>query len=55
MLRDGTERSKDSHHFTPDRWQEFAQRLHYLAGVIEDPEFYKTLQAAIDKLVRKRR
>jgi glucose-6-phosphate 1-dehydrogenase len=21
MLRDGTERSKDSHHFTPDRWQ----------------------------------
>ena len=40
MLRDGTERSKDSHHFTPDRWQEFAQHLHYLSGAIEDREFY---------------
>jgi len=50
MLRDGTERSKDSHHFTPDRWQEFAQRLHYLAGAMEGPEFYNTLRAKINKL-----
>ena len=50
MLREGTERSKDSHHFTPARWNEFAQHLHYLAGPIDSPEFYPTLQAAIEQL-----
>jgi glucose-6-phosphate 1-dehydrogenase len=50
MLRDGTERAKESHHFTPDRWKEFAQRLHYLAGAMENPEFYDTLRAAINRL-----
>lgn len=50
MLRDGTERSKESHHFTPPRWQEFAQHLHYLSGAMEGPEFYNTLRDAINKL-----
>ena len=50
MLREGTERSKESHHFTPDRWNEFAQHLHYLAGPIDSPEFYPTLKAAIERL-----
>ena len=50
MLREGTERSQDSHHFTPARWNEFAQHLHYLAGPIDSPEFYPTLQAAIEQL-----
>ena len=39
MLRDGTERSKESHHFTPERWKEFSQHLHYLSGAVEDREF----------------
>ena len=50
LLRDGTERSKDSHHFTPGRWREFAERLHYLPGAIKDPEFYRALRTAIDGL-----
>ncbi len=50
MLRDGTERSKESHHFTPERWKDFSQRLHYLSGAVEDREFYEELRATLDKL-----
>ena len=49
-LRDATERSKDSHHFTPARWREFAQHLQYLAGDYDSPEFYRNLHGRVEEL-----
>ncbi|MGA2989860.1 MAG: glucose-6-phosphate dehydrogenase [Candidatus Korobacteraceae bacterium] len=49
-LRDSTERSRDSHRFTPARWKEFARHLHYLSGDLEAPEFYQALRARLNEL-----
>jgi glucose-6-phosphate 1-dehydrogenase len=49
-LREGAADSKDTHNFTDEGWNEFASRLHYLAGDANQRDFYPQLKAKIQKM-----
>ena len=46
-LRESASKSGDTRNFNDSQWDDFAQRLHYFVGDINDPEFYNHLR---DKL-----
>jgi len=49
-LREGTERSKDTRHFSDEGWNDFIERLHYLVGDANQRDFYPHLKAKIEEL-----
>jgi len=49
-LREGTEKSKDTRHFSEEGWSDFIERLHYLVGDANQRDFYPHLKAKIEEL-----
>jgi glucose-6-phosphate 1-dehydrogenase len=49
-LHDGAATSKDARSFTEEGWRDFADRLHYLVGDANQPDFYPHLKAKIQEL-----
>ena len=49
-LREGTEKSKDTRHFSDEGWSNFIERLHYLVGDANQRDFYPHLKAKIEEL-----
>jgi len=49
-LREGTEKSKDTRHFSDEGWTDFIGRLHYLIGDANQRDFYPHLKAKIEEL-----
>jgi glucose-6-phosphate 1-dehydrogenase len=49
-LREGAANSKETRNFTPERWNDFAKRLHYLPGDASQPEFYPHLKAKLKEM-----
>src|SRR5689334_20932446 len=49
-VREGTARSKDTRNFSDDGWKDFAERLHFLVGDANQPDFYPDLKAKIEEL-----
>src|SRR5712692_1021275 len=43
-------KSKDTRDFRESRWTDFAKRLHYMVGDINDPEFYPQLRARMEQM-----
>ncbi len=49
-LHDGAATSKDARSFTEEGWRDFADRLHYLVGDANQPDFYPRLKAKIQEM-----
>ena len=49
-LREGAATSKDTRNFSDERWQDFADRLHYLVGDASRHDFFPHLKAKIEEL-----
>jgi glucose-6-phosphate 1-dehydrogenase len=49
-MRDAASKSKDTRDFSDSGWQEFANRLHYLTGDINDPQFYNKLRDRLSQM-----
>ena len=49
-LREGTETSKDARDFSDQGWGKFVQRLHYLTGDANHPDFYPQLKAKLEEM-----
>ncbi len=49
-MRDATAASREARDFNDERWDWFAQRLHYMIGDITDLTFYPRLKAELDHL-----
>jgi glucose-6-phosphate 1-dehydrogenase len=45
-------KSKDTRDFSESRWEEFEQRLHYMLGDINDPNFYLQLRNRLAEMDR---
>ena len=54
-LREGAATSKDTRNFSDERWEDFADRLHYLVGDASQRDFFPHLKAKIEELQKKRR
>src|SRR3954462_4716634 len=44
-MQESAMKSRDTRAFTDTCWESFANRLHYMSGDINDPQFYVTLAA----------
>ena len=51
-MRDSTAASKDARDFQDKMWQQFASRLHYMPGDLEDQGFYGDLAARLEQMRR---
>jgi glucose-6-phosphate 1-dehydrogenase len=49
-LRESTSKSGDARDFNENHWSEFANRLHYFPGDINDDQFYTRLRDQLDKM-----
>ncbi|MGA7460404.1 MAG: glucose-6-phosphate dehydrogenase [Candidatus Korobacteraceae bacterium] len=49
-LREGAATSKDTRNFSDERWEDFADRLHYLVGDASRHDFFPHLKAKIEEL-----
>ena len=49
-LREGAATSKDTRNFSDERWEDFADRLHYLVGDASHRDFFPHLKAKIEEL-----
>ncbi len=49
-LREGAATSKDTRNFSDERWEDFADRLHYLVGDASRRDFFPHLKAKIEEL-----
>src|SRR5258705_2906432 len=49
-MRAGTSDSKEMGKFSDEQWQRFAQRFHYVAGQLDDPQTYSRIAARLDEL-----
>jgi glucose-6-phosphate 1-dehydrogenase len=49
-MREAVPESGDTRNFNESQWKEFEQRLHYLAGDINDPEFYSRLRERLGEM-----
>ena len=49
-MRQHAEASKDARNFSAEKWDNFARRLHYMAGDINDPQFYRDLGKRLDAM-----
>ena len=52
-IREALNSSKKTEHLDDHGWQEFAQRVHYLAGELDHDETYRKLAARLEDLVSK--
>ncbi len=50
QMHDAAASSGDSRNFAEDRWDFFAERLHYMAGDLNDPALYEQLKARLAEL-----
>ena len=49
-MREAASKSKDTRDFSDSGWQEFENRLHYLTGDIDDPQFYNKLRDRLNQM-----
>ncbi|HEX8925672.1 MAG TPA: glucose-6-phosphate dehydrogenase, partial [Terriglobales bacterium] len=49
-MRQHAEASKDARNFSAEKWEDFAKRLHYMPGDINDPEFYRALGKRLEEM-----
>ena len=49
-LHDAAAHSKDIRGFSEEKWEKFAQRLHYLVGDPAKPEFFGQMKAHLDEM-----
>src|SRR5258707_6669618 len=49
-MREAASKSKDTRDFSDSGWEEFANRLHYLTGDINDPQFYNKLRDRLNQM-----
>src|SRR2546425_725888 len=47
---DAAAKSKDTRDFSESGWEDFEQRLHYMLGDINDPNFYPQLRTRLDEM-----
>jgi hypothetical protein len=46
-------KSKDTRDFSASGWEDFEQRLNYMAGDINDPKFYPQLRVRLEEMEKK--
>src|SRR6478736_632062 len=51
FVRDALNKSKKIEHLDEDQWRKFSERLHYMAGELDDDQTYRAIQARIEELV----
>ena len=49
-MRDAASKASDTRDFSDSVWEEFANRLHYFSGDINDPEFYNKLRDRLNQM-----
>lgn len=49
-MREATAQSRDAHDFSDDRWDWFAERLHYMPGDISNHNFYSALKERMGEI-----
>lgn len=49
-MRESVASSRDARDFTPDDWERFAERLHYLVGNPNQSSFYPQLAAKLEEM-----
>ena len=49
-MREGTAKSKDARNYSENGWRAFAQRLHYLIGDANQPDFYLLLKKKLAEM-----
>ena len=49
-MREGAANSKDARNYSEEGWKDFANRLHYLIGDANHPDFYPVLKAKIAEM-----
>lgn len=50
LVREALDNSKKIEHLDEQEWREFAQRLNYMAGELDDQETYRRIAARLDEL-----
>ena len=51
FVRDALNKSKKIEHLDEDHWRKFSERLHYMAGELDDEQTYRAIHARIEELV----
>src|ERR1041384_6068491 len=51
FVRDALKNSKKIEHLDEDHWRKFSERLHYMAGELDDDQTYRSIQERIKELV----
>ena len=51
FVRDALSKSKKIEHLDEDHWRKFSERLHYMAGELDDDSTYQAIQTRIEELV----
>ena len=49
-MHEGAAKSKDARNYSEDDWNKFANRLHYLVGDANHPDFYPLLKSKIEEM-----
>ena len=49
-MHEGTAKSKDARNYSEEGWRDFSQRLHYLEGDANKPEFYSELKKKLAEM-----
>ena len=50
FVREALDNSKKIEHLDEQEWREFSQRLHYMAGELDDEETYRNIAARLEEL-----
>ncbi len=50
QMKESTANSKDARKFSDEKWAQFEQRLHYIAGDLNDANFYQELGKKLDAM-----
>ncbi len=50
FVREALDKSKKIEHLDEQRWREFAQRIYYLSGELDNAETYRSIAARLDEL-----
>ena len=52
MVREALESSKKTEHLDEEQWQKFSERLHYMAGELDDGNTYSQVSARLEELAK---
>ena len=52
MVREALESSKKIEHLDEEQWQKFSERLHYMAGELDDANTYSQVSARLEELAK---